>query len=580
MPAAETVLRHSAQPSIGLPPQQPSPAPDCVLAHSTHESLTNTREAPDTSAQHLPSISETTARQLASKLAASVIVPHASQEHSSSSSAPVTQGSASQLQGMYTRSSRWGDPLPQGYPKLLGSQEGSHEPSLPAGTDADVCKVALCPHEGSPEHPEVAHSPSPELAGETSELELAIQLSLSHEALPLDHSDQELQHSGDTGHAAEQPQLCMSASPSRQVSESSELNEAISLSLSSEFLPETEPESTSLSLTQSELHGSDSPPTAPPHSDPHPPLGQPSAASPLTSARESSHAGGHSVSSPSPHFGPTSASASGLSSSASVVDTLHQQEEESCTAGGPTVGTPTAETPAAGPHTAGNPTTPDGPTSSSSQAPESDSEEPEAAPNSPEHMMTDVQQAPNSPGQSQPQSAQESHISPAPTAPLPSSFQYTPPPAILTSPSPKPPDPSPGTAAQIDGDAALARQLQKLELEDESAADESSAPAQAPAEAVDDDVDLAALQDVEVPLVGDQLPLAALVEDYEGSPRVCGNLVPLLQRFPYFRRIRGWSGFNACMPACLLACLTVQSAGYHKLHALYAQGRGRDKQYP
>lgn len=108
---------------------------------------------------------------------------------------------------------------------------------------------------------------------------------------------------------------------------------------------------------------------------------------------------------------------------------------------------------------------------------------------------------------------------------------------ILTSSSPKPPDPSPGTAAQINKDEALARKLQTLELEDNpEAADASAEEASGGGH---DDVDLAALQDVEVPLVGDQLPLAALVEDYEGSPRVCGNLLPLMQRFPYFRRIRG-----------------------------------------
>jgi len=121
-------------------------------------------------------------------------------------------------------------------------------------------------------------------------------------------------------------------------------------------------------------------------------------------------------------------------------------------------------------------------------------------------------------------------------APASSSVQATPP-AILTSSSPKPPDPSPGTAAQINKDEALARKLQTLELEDnpeaaDAAAEEASGGGR-------DDVDLAALQDVEVPLVGDQLPLAALVEDYEGSPRVCGNLLPLMQRFPYFKRIRG-----------------------------------------
>ncbi len=123
------------------------------------------------------------------------------------------------------------------------------------------------------------------------------------------------------------------------------------------------------------------------------------------------------------------------------------------------------------------------------------------------------------------------------SAALASSAVQATPPAILTSSSPKPPDPSPGTAAQINKDEALARKLQTLELEDNPEA--ADAAAEEASGGGDDDVDLAALQDVEVPLVGAQLPLAALVEDYEGSPRVCGNLLPLMQRFPYFRRIRG-----------------------------------------
>ena len=87
---------------------------------------------------------------------------------------------------------------------------------------------------------------------------------------------------------------------------------------------------------------------------------------------------------------------------------------------------------------------------------------------------------------------------------------------------------------QMAGDAAMAVALQ----EDENRAALMEA-APAPEGLEEGPINLAALHDVEVPLVGQQLPLATLLEDYEGSPRVRGNLMPLLQRFPYFRRIRG-----------------------------------------
>ena len=87
---------------------------------------------------------------------------------------------------------------------------------------------------------------------------------------------------------------------------------------------------------------------------------------------------------------------------------------------------------------------------------------------------------------------------------------------------------------QMAGDAAMAVALQ--EDENRAALMEAAPAPEALQEGI---VNLAALQDVEVPLVGQQLPLASLLEDYEGSPRVRGNLMPLLQRFPYFRRIRG-----------------------------------------
>lgn len=103
---------------------------------------------------------------------------------------------------------------------------------------------------------------------------------------------------------------------------------------------------------------------------------------------------------------------------------------------------------------------------------------------------------------------------------------------------------------QLAGDAALAQELQQAEIQAAGTEDLPSsvytpladAPHMQPSAAQhveEGTVNLAALQDVEVPLVGAQLPLATLLEDYEGSSRVRGNLMPLLQRFPYFRRIRG-----------------------------------------
>lgn len=123
---------------------------------------------------------------------------------------------------------------------------------------------------------------------------------------------------------------------------------------------------------------------------------------------------------------------------------------------------------------------------------------------------------------------------------------------------------------QMAGDAALAQELQQAEMQavgmgvpsDPEGTLIADAPAPSTQEAEppqEGAIDLAALQDVEVPLVGSQLPLATLLEDYEGSPRVRGNLMPLLQRFPYFRRIKGTLhcpnkiGF---LPSCQLMLMT------------------------
>ena len=554
---AQAELPRSALPSSAAVPIQPSAGESDHMpadsSHVTDESLAASSE--------LPSISASTARQLAAELAASVTLPHASQDQSCSASAvPALQGSASQPQGSFggvqhrPLAGEGENPSQQGYPHLLQGQAKSSPASSSAAAgagEANASDSTLSKHEGHSERPKVVHSPSPQLSGSAPELKEAIQLSLSHDTLPLQQSHHELQYSCDAGHDAEQPQPSVSASPSRQLSASSpELNEAIRMSLSSDFLPEAEPEAAPPSASQIDLICSPGQ-HAEPHSEPDASLTQlpeasstaSMAASPTASvapsAVESPSASEHPTNASgasSSYLRPTQISASHPSSSASDTEPLHKQERQSNAVGQPTAApVPTPENP-----TKSRPFT-------------SGSEARTALSSRPGQVKTDVQQASNSPataqdnspGQSPPHTTHQgqSQGSPAQDAPLsPSSGRTTPAP-ILTSSSPKPPNPSPGTAAQIDGDAALARQLQKLELSSESAAAESSAAAPA-ADAVDADVDLAALQDVEVPLVGDQLPLAALVEDYEGSPRVCGNLVPLMQRFPYFRRIRGLLPIN------------------------------------
>ena len=495
----------------------------------------------------LPSTSASTASQLAAELAASVTLPLATPDHSSSTSMPAVQGTG----GALHPSGEEGHPHQQGHPHLLQPQAWlPHTSSAAAAIEADDIDSALCSEEGHSEQPAVVYSPSPQLSGSTPELKEAIELSLSHDTLPHQQSHQELQHGSDAGHDAEQPQPSVSASTSRQLSASSpELNEAIKMSLSSEFLPEAKPEVAAPSASQTELHGSPNQ-HADPHSQPDASLTQLPAASQTasptaspaaspspsvaSSAMEAPSVSQHSKevsgASTSP-LRPTQISAAGPSCSASDAEPLHKQERQSHAVGQPIA----APVP-----------TPEDPSSSSPSKSESEASIALSSPS--RQFRADVQEASNSPataqdsspGQYQPHTTHKGQPqgSPAPNGPLPSSPGNTTLAPILTSSSPKPPNPSPGTAAQIDGDAALARQLQKLELSNEAAAAESSAAAPA-AEAVDADVDLAALQDVEVPLVGDQLPLAALVEDYEGSPRVCANLVPLMQRFPYFRRIRG-----------------------------------------
>lgn len=510
-------------------------------------------QSPTASSQQLSSVSASTARQLAAELAVSVTLSDASQDQSSSASGSMVQSSASRLQGTSQKALQssvargGGNPHQQGYPQLLAFQAGPSQTSPPAAAtaagEADDSSRALCTNGAGCEQPTASYSLSPQLSGSTPELKEAIELSLSHEALSPQQSNQELQHSHERGHDAGLPQPSVSSSPSRQLSASSpELNEAIRMSLSSDFLPEAELESASPSASQAESHCSTSQ-----HAEPEPALTQLRAASASAARAPTSMEETNADEYPAKtsdamfsHLRSTQCSASDPSSSASNADPLHKQEGQSH---------------AAGPPTAATVPTPEDPTLSLPE-PECESR---AAPSSPSgQVRADVPQAPNSPATAQDSSPEQSQAhsthegqsqdSPVPGPDRPSSSGRTTPAPIHTSSSPKPPKPSPGTAAQIDGDAALALQLQKLELADEPGAAESSA-AVPTAEAVDDDVDLAALQDVEVPLVGNQLPLAALVEDYEGSPRVCGNLVPVMQRFPYFRRIRGWLPVNAWLAA-------------------------------
>ena len=495
-----------------------------------------------TVSQQLPSISASTARQMAAELAASVTLPHAGEDHSSPASVQAEQGSASELQGTQL----------QGCPHLQQPRAWLPQTSSPAAaTEADDDDSALCTDEGQSERPAVVYSPSPQLSGSTPELKEAIELSLSHDTLPHQQPHQELQHC-DAGRGAEQAQPSVSASPSRQLSASSpELNEAIRMSLSSEFLPEAQPETASPSVSQNELHCISNQHAEPlyepdmsliaasPTASPTTSSAASPSASVASSTKESLSANPHPTDTsgvPSSHLKPTQTLASKPSSSA-FEEPLHKQKH--LNAVGQLIAAPVP--------------TPEDPASSSPCKSESGARAALSSP--PGQVRTDIQQVSTSPATAQDSSPQghtthkgQSQDSPASNVSFPPSSGRTTPAPVLTSSSPKPPNPSPGTAAQIDGDAALARQLQKLELSNESAAAESSAAAPA-AEAVDADVDLAALQDVEVPLVGDQLPLAALVEDYEGSPRVCGNLVPLMQRFPYFRRIRGLLPFNICLPA-------------------------------
>ena len=388
--------------------------------------------------------------------------------------------------------------------------EGDSSPQLQSPTQ-----------QGSLEQPSRSHSRDPQLPGSSFELIEAIKLSLSQEFLSGHLSGLP----GPSDHEADAEHPSIAEGPSREQSgSSSEMKEAIRMSLSEEFLPQAEAET-------------------PPEAEPDPSCSQQQS---NQDPRLLSH--------------PCSTSSSPLSNSLSVSHASDMREdagrfhneEESKPAGHPYVGSPTtsplvphATTSPGAVRSGQDPSSPatDGTCHASGQAADGPlTGHLDTAPAASDSELV----SPNIPtAQAEPQAfataldpGQSTH---SPTSNLGHGYislpGHTPPAPIHTSAPPKPPEPSPGTAAQIDRDAALALKLQELELGDNTEA--ATATAETAGQEADDEVDLSALQDVEVPLVGDQLPLAALVEDYEGSPRVCGNLVPLMQRFPYFRRIRG-----------------------------------------
>ncbi|KAA6420458.1 MAG: hypothetical protein FRX49_09619 [Trebouxia sp. A1-2] len=477
-------------------------------AHEPAESASAKFEAAhaESASTQLPS----EARHVAAQLAVSVLMPHhdedlrspsASYTHTQGSSQrpaapqqpsiPLPHSSSSQrsTQNPSTQSAPSSAVLrPQPHASAL--QEGLlDQPSTSAaslcGPQAASMPLQSLPQEGSLPLPDLSPGTSAQLAGSIPELNAAVQLSLSQDCPPGFRAD------------TEEPQI--SQSPSRQESGlSPELREAVRMSLSHEFLPaDFEPASSQ----------------------------QPSM--------------------PSSHPVSTSSSSSTDSSAASDVSdateyadpVLPEEEKQHADPPSPSLPEPAAPSlnspePAQSGHYGHAPVL-DSPgtvhAAQSSATGHLGSFSPKPVPqNSPDASASEARpSAAALPEEESPQSPS--------AAPASSSVQASPP-AILTSSSHKPPDLSPGTAAQINKDEALARKLQTLELEDNPEA--ADAAGEEASGGDHDNVDVAALQDVEVPLVGDQLPLAALVEDYEGSPRVYGNLLPLMQRFPYFRRIR------------------------------------------
>ncbi len=64
-----------------------------------------------------------------------------------------------------------------------------------------------------------------------------------------------------------------------------------------------------------------------------------------------------------------------------------------------------------------------------------------------------------------------------------------------------------------------------------------------------------ASQDAQRDYVGQQLPLEVLVERFQDSPTVAGNLRHLLHKFPSLKVIKGASCSLLCYPYVDLECL-------------------------
>ena len=489
-------------------------------------------DVPSAPRQQLPSVSPSMARQLASELADAVQLPQPRQDQSSTASAPVAQGIAAQPQSPLFES------LPPASEQGPHSEDNAHKDDRYSSSSlhveaAEQDAVIGEPAEGDEGlsiQPLLASSPDvqqqQQLTGSTPELQEAIRLSLSQVFLPGALSDPGEQLDSPRQNA-EMPSV--PASPIMQSSASlADLSNAVRASSRVKCLDDAESAALSESSPspgQRAEVARDSPLTQLPS-----PASAPLVPSTSSASVKDAESWARSVAELSPHLAASSASDPHPCSSASQLSQhpkhlLQLQEEE------PDVS-----------HSSYLPL-PSTPGSDKAEQAWPESQQPEAGSNSPVHIRA----VPNSPVSAHDTSPMRSHTHTPQKGPpaegaeadpslASTSAGSTPAPASSSS-SPQPPKPSPGTAAQIDGDAALAIRLHQLELGGESAEADSSAAA-APADALDD-VDLAALHDVEVPLVGDQLPLAALMDDYEGSPRVCGNLANLMQRFPYFRRIRG-----------------------------------------
>lgn len=474
------------------------------------------------------------AHDMVTQLAVSVSVPHDSALHSSSASCSATQGQFQRSAAHHPSfpsescSQSSSQAVPSQFPcsssaalepqlQVPLQQQGpaaQPQPSASLSSQAASTPLYSLPQKVKQQLPELSPSTSAQLAGSIPELNAAIKLSMRQEFPPGPVSDSH-EPSASRGDS-EQPST--SESPSRQPSGSSpELREAIRMSLSQESIHaevEAGTASTQQACEPSSHHVSS-------------PSSSSSAASDASDATEYAEPvmpeeEDYQAAAPSP----SSASPSGLLAACNP----HGPVQSQYGTHGPVLDMPSS------PHSSHSPST-----AEHADGTAADSRAEAVMHNSP--SVSDSEPGPSAAALPQ---GQSSGSLAAGSAHASASGQATPP-AIRTSLSPRPPDPSPGTAAQINNDEALARKLQTLELDDNPEGADAAAAA-ATSEEIDDEVDLAALQDVEVPFVGDQLPLAALIEDYEGSPRVCGNLMPLMQRFPYFRRIRGQPAWTSTMP--------------------------------